>query len=104
MNNEHLGDRYTDRKAVYDVYCQLADGSKMIVEMQKAEQAEIAHFSPEEQREYVASKKDYWDNYSIVTTAHDKGLAEGLEKGEHIKALDTARRMKSDGMSDGVQK
>lgn len=199
LNSEHLGDRYTDRKAVYDVYCQLADGSKMIVEMQKAEQAffkdrciyystfpireqapvgpwdyhlenvytvgilnfvfpdneypadsfihevklkdvednhvfydkltfvylempkfnkceeeletmfdkwmfalsnlarllerpkalqerifsrlfeqaEIAHFTPEEQREYVASKKDYWDNYSIVTTAHNKGRAEG---------------------------
>mgnify|MGYP002620722818 FL=1 len=45
------------------------------------EQAEIAHFSPEEQREYVASKKDYWDNYSIVKTAINKGIAEGLEKG-----------------------
>ena len=41
------------------------------------EQAEIAHFTPEEQREYVASKKDYWDNYSIVTTAHNKGRVEG---------------------------
>ena len=203
LNSEHLGDRFTDRKAVYDVYCQLADGSKMIVEMQKAEQAffkdrciyystfpireqapvgpwdyhlenvytvgilnfifpddeypsdsfihevklkdvednhvfydkltfvylempkfnkredeletmfdkwmfalsnltrllerpkalqerifsrlfeqaEIAHFSPEEQREYVASKKDYWDNYSIVKTAINKGITEGLEKG-----------------------
>ena len=215
LNGEHLGDRYTDRKAVYDVYCQLADGSKMIVEMQKAEQAffkdrciyystfpireqapvgpwdyhlenvytvgilnfifpdneypsdsfihevklkdvednhvfydkltfvylempkfnkredeletmfdkwmfalsnlarllerpkalqerifsrlfeqaEIAHFSPEEQREYVASKKDYWDNYSIVTTAHDKGREEGRDE----KALEIARKMKAKG-------
>ena len=235
LNSEHLGDRFTDRKAVYDVYCQLADGSKMIVEMQKAEQAffkdrciyystfpirerlrvgelcsgmqapvgpwdyhlenvytvgilnfifpddeypsdsfihevklkdvednhvfydkltfvylempkfnkredeletmfdkwmfalsnltrllerpkalqerifsrlfeqaEIAHFSPEEQREYVASKKDYWDNYSIVTTAHDKGRAEGLEEGRaegrEERSIEIARGMKADNI------
>lgn len=213
LNNEHLGDRYTDRRAVYDVYCQLADGSKMIVEMQKAEQqyfkdrsiyystypireqapkgkwdyhledvytvgilnftfpddeypsdsfihevklkdvednhvfydkltfvylempkfnkredeletmfdkwmfalsnltrllerpkalqerifsrlfeqAEIAHFTPEEQREYVASKKDYWDNYSIVTTAHNKGREEGRTE----EKTEIARKLKS---------
>lgn len=217
LNNEHLGDRYTDRRAVYDVYCQLADGSKMIVEMQKAEQqyfkdrsiyystypireqapkgkwdyhledvytvgilnftfpddeypsdsfihevklkdvednhvfydkltfvylempkfnkredeletmfdkwmfalsnltrllerpkalqerifsrlfeqAEIAHFTPEEQREYVASKKDYWDNYSIVTTAHNKGREEGRTE----EKTEIARKLKSMNLS-----
>ena len=39
LNCEHLGDGYSDRRAVFDVYCQLADGKKFIVEMQKAEQA-----------------------------------------------------------------
>ena len=39
LNSEHLGDGYSDRRAVFDVYCQLADGKKFIVEMQKAEQA-----------------------------------------------------------------
>ena len=39
LNSEHLGEGYQDRKAVFDVYCQLADGSRIIVEMQKAEQA-----------------------------------------------------------------
>jgi conserved hypothetical protein (putative transposase or invertase) len=39
LNGEHLGDGYGDRRAVFDVYCQLADGRKIIVEMQKAEQA-----------------------------------------------------------------
>ena len=39
LNGEHLGDGYGDRRAVFDVYCQLADGKKFIVEMQKAEQA-----------------------------------------------------------------
>ena len=38
LNSEHLGDGYGDRRAVFDVYCQLADGKKFIVEMQKAEQ------------------------------------------------------------------
>ncbi len=203
LNTEHLGEGIVDRKAVFDVYCQLADNSRIIVEMQKAEQeffkdrsiyystypireqapqgkwdyrlddvytvgilnftfpegeypgdsliheiklkdvednhvfydkltfiylempkftkredeletmfdkwlfalsnlsrllerpkalqdriftrlfeqAEIARFTPKERNEYVASRKEYWDNYSIVDTAHKKGLAEGLTKG-----------------------
>ena len=210
LNTEHLGEGILDRKAVFDVYCQLADNSRIIVEMQKAEQeffkdrsiyystypireqapqgkwnyrlddvytvgilnftfpegeypgdsliheiklkdvednhvfydkltfiylempkftkredeletmfdkwlfalsnlsrllerpkalqdriftrlfeqAEIARFTPQERNEYVASRKEYWDNYSIVDTAHKKGLAEGeaigLAKGEAI--------------------
>ena len=39
LNGEHLGDGYGDRRAVFDVYCQAADGSRFIVEMQKAEQS-----------------------------------------------------------------
>ena len=203
LNTEHLGEGITERKAVFDVYCQLADGSRIIVEMQKAEQeffkdrsiyystypirdqapkgpwnyhledvytvgilnftfpegeypsdsfiheiklkdvednhvfydkltfvylempkfskredeletmfdkwmfaltnltqllerpkalqeriftrlfeqAEVARFTPVERNEYVASKKEYWDNYSIVTTAMKKGLSEGLAQG-----------------------
>ena len=38
LNAEHLGDGYGDRRAVFDVYCMTADGSRFIVEMQKAEQ------------------------------------------------------------------
>ena len=39
LNGEHLGDGYGDRRAVFDVYCMTTDGSRLIVEMQKAEQA-----------------------------------------------------------------
>jgi len=39
MNGENLGDGYGDRRAVFDVYCKAADGSRFIVEMQKAEQS-----------------------------------------------------------------
>ena len=38
LNSEHLGDGYGDRRAVFDVYCMTKDGSRFIVEMQKAEQ------------------------------------------------------------------
>ncbi|MBO6144700.1 MAG: PD-(D/E)XK nuclease family transposase [Bacteroidaceae bacterium] len=38
LNGEHLGDGYGDRRAVFDVYCITDDGSRFIVEMQKAEQ------------------------------------------------------------------
>jgi predicted transposase/invertase (TIGR01784 family) len=39
LNSENLGDGYTDRRSVFDVYCKADDGSRFIVEMQKAEQA-----------------------------------------------------------------
>ena len=39
LNTEHLGDGYGDRRAVFDVYCKASDGSRFIVEMQKAEQS-----------------------------------------------------------------
>ena len=217
LNSEHLGEAYADRKAVFDVYCKLADGSRIIVEMQKAEQeyfkdrsiyystfpirdqapkgkwnyqledvytvgilnftfpdgeypgdsmiheiklkdvednhvfynkltfvylempkfnkreeeletmsdkwlyaltnltqllerpkalqerifprlfeqAEVARFTPVERNEYVASMKEYWDNYSIVETALKKGRAEGRAEG--IKA--TAMNLKQMGLS-----
>ena len=39
LNGENLGDGYGDRRSVFDVYCMGKDGSRFIVEMQKAEQA-----------------------------------------------------------------
>ncbi len=165
MNTEHLGEGIVDRRAVFDVYCRLADGSRIIVsvgilnftfpegeypsdsiiheiklkdvednhvfydkltfvylempkfnktedeletmfdkwmfalsnlarllERPKAlqerifarlfEQAEVARFTPQERNEYVASKKEYWDAYSIASTSYNKGLAKGLAEGE----------------------
>ena len=38
LNGENLGDGYGDRRSVFDVYCTTKDGSRFIVEMQKAEQ------------------------------------------------------------------
>ena len=53
LNGEHLGDGYGDRRAVFDVYCQLADGKKVIVEMQKPEQA------------YFKDRSIYYSTYPI---------------------------------------
>ena len=38
LNGEHLGEGYGDRRSIFDVYCMTDDGSRFIVEMQKAEQ------------------------------------------------------------------
>lgn len=38
LNSEHVGDVHTDRKAIFDVYCENEHGEKFIVEMQNAYQ------------------------------------------------------------------
>ena len=63
------------------------------------EQAEIAKYSDAEQRMYVESRKDLWDNYSVMKTAHDKGVLEGLAEGEKRKSHDIACKMIAKGMS-----
>ena len=159
LNPEHVGDVYTDRKAIFDVYCEGENGEKFIVEMQNAyqtyfkdrslfystfpirEQApkgndwnfklshvytvallnfnmnedafdkekirhhvqlcdtathkvfydklefiyvEIAKFTPQEVREYEASKKAYRDIKNSIDTAKNQGKEEGLAEGIEI--------------------
>ena len=38
LNSDHVGDVRTDRKAIFDVYCENEKGEKFIVEMQNASQ------------------------------------------------------------------
>ena len=59
------------------------------------EQAEVARFTPQERNEYVASKKEYWDNYSALTTSYNKGKAEAEAKAWQEKQ-ESARKMKED--------
>ena len=40
LNNEHLGDVYVSRKAIFDVYCEGENGEKFIVEIAKFEKSE----------------------------------------------------------------
>ena len=53
LNAEHLGEGYGDRRAVFDVYCMTSDGSRFIVEMQKAEQ------------EYFKDRSIYYSTFAI---------------------------------------
>ncbi|WP_194252600.1 hypothetical protein [Segatella copri] len=61
-------------------------------------EAEIAKFTPQEMREYEASKMAYRDIKNSIDTATQKGFAEGMEKGMNQKALDIARNMLADGV------
>ena len=38
LNSEHLGTSESDRKAVFDVYCENEKGEKILIEMQRGEQ------------------------------------------------------------------
>ena len=63
--------------------------------------AEIAKFNPEELMEYEDSLKALRDWYSVLSTAENKGFAQGKEEGrkegEKNKALAIARQMLADG-------
>ena len=90
------------------------------------EEAEIAKFTPQEQREYEASKMAYRDIKNSIDTAKregkeeglaegmekglaegmekglaegmEKGLAEGMERGMTQRSLEIARKMLANGM------
>ena len=74
------------------------------------EEAEIARFTLQEQREYEASKMAYRDIKNSIDTAKregkeeglaegmEKGLAEGMEKGMSQRSLEIARTMLAKGM------
>lgn len=70
--------------------------------MNQIEEAEIAKFTPQEQREYEASKMAYRDIKNSIDTAKregkEEGLAEGMEKGMSQCSLEIARTMLAKGM------
>ena len=63
------------------------------------EQAEIARYSEAERYQYEESRKVFWDNYSVMRTAVDKGLALGRAEGEAKANRENAKRMKDKGYS-----
>ena len=86
--------------------------------MKQVEEAEMAKFTPQEQREYEASKMAYRYIKNSIDTAKregkeeglvegmekglaegmEKGLAEGMEKGMSQRSLEIARTMLAKGM------
>ena len=65
--------------------------------------AELANLNREQYAAYETNLLDYWTAKAVVVTAWEEGkqegLAEGLEKGEKRKALETARKMREKGFS-----
>ena len=73
-------------------------------------QVDFPNFTPQEQREYEASKMAYRDIKNSIDTAKregkeeglaegmEKGLAEGMEKGMNKRSLEIARKMLANGM------
>ena len=64
------------------------------------EEAEIAKFTPQEMREYEASKKAYRDIKNSIDTAKREGIAEGMEK----RSLEIARKMLAKGIDEATVK
>lgn len=60
--------------------------------------AEIAQFSPEEQKLYQESLKTYWDMQNIIDTAREEGREEGVEAGKLAERLEIAKGMKRKGI------
>lgn len=100
LNSENVGDIYTDRKAIFDVYCEGENGEKFIVEMQNAYQTYLKDrslfYSTFPIREQAPKSKD-WDfklnhvytiallNFNMNDAAFDK------EKNRHhVQLCDTA--------------
>ena len=100
LNPENVGDIYTDRKAIFDVYCEGENGEKFIVEMQNAYQTyfkdRALFYSTFPIREQ-APKGNEWDfklnhiytiallNFSMNEEAFDKE-----EIRHHVQLCDTA--------------
>ena len=65
-------------------------------------QVDFPNFTPQEQREYEASKMAYRDIKNSIDTAKregkEEGLAEGMEKGMTQRSLEIARKMLANDM------
>ena len=74
---------------------------------ERYKEAEIAKFTPQEVREYEASKKDYRDIKNSIDTAKNQGKEEGLAEGIEIGKKEgrkeantaTAQRLLAMGLS-----
>ena len=67
------------------------------------EEAEIAKFTPQEMREYEASKKAYRDIKNSIDTAKQEGLAEGIEIGMEKGMKQGMEKGMKQGMEKGMK-
>ncbi|MBD0404999.1 PD-(D/E)XK nuclease family transposase, partial [Flammeovirga sp. EKP202] len=58
-STEHLPKNDTDRKAIYDLYCENDQGEKFIVELQRAEQTHFKDYSYPSSSDCLSRKDNY---------------------------------------------
>ena len=75
LNSEHVGDVHSDRKAIFDVYCENEKGEKFIVEMQNASQ------------QYFKDRSLYYATFPIREQAQKGGLWNYELKHVYVVAL-----------------
>ena len=63
----------------------------------------IPKYSDTERRQYEESKKVFWDNYSVIKTARDKGVREGLQQGIQQGLQQGIQQGLQQGLQQGVQ-
>ena len=68
------------------------------------EEAEIAKFTPQEQREYEASKMAYRDIKNSIDTAKREGKEEGLAEGMEKGLAEGMEKGLAEGMKKGMEK
>ena len=75
LNSEHVGDVHSERKAIFDVYCENEKGEKFIVEMQNASQ------------KYFKDRSLYYATFPIREQAQKGGLWNYELKHVYVVAL-----------------
>ena len=75
LNSEHVGDVHSERKAIFDVYCENEKGEKFIVEMQNASQ------------QYFKDRSLYYATFPIREQAQKGGLWNYELKHVYVVAL-----------------
>ena len=61
--------------------------------------ANFANLTKEEMDTYYESQKIRWDNQNALDFAEETGVEQGIAKGIHKKAVETAIRLKAKNMS-----
>ena len=69
----------------------------------RSENVIIPKYSDTERRQYEESKKVFWDNYSVIKTARDKGVREGLQQGIQQGLQQGIQQGLQQGLQQGVQ-
>ncbi len=105
LTTEQLGQKETDRKAIFDIYCKTDCDKYFIVELQKVRQAvaDISQLTTKEMEEYKKSITEYADVQDAILyyeqKGRDEGFSEGVEKGIEQEKIQIAKKCLEKGYS-----